>query len=142
MPTRANIIIRENTTGTEVVLYSHYDGYPDGVGKDLKNTLSDFCQTEKWHINPSNLTAAIMTSNTFNYIYEYKNKSEEISPIHGDIEYLYIIEIGLRNQDVKLACYKAPEIGSDMWNKYKYWNEQDYLDENLIFTQIFALKEF
>ena len=142
MATRANIIIRENMSDTEVVLYSHYDGYPDGVGLDLKNTISKFCNFEKWHINPTNLTAAIMTSNTFNYIYEYKNKSEEISPIHGDIEYLYIIEIGLRNQDVKLACYKAPEIGSDMWKKIEYWNEQDYLDENLIFKQIFKLKQF
>lgn len=142
MATRANIIIRENMSGTEVVLYSHYDGYPECVGQDLKNTLSDFCQTEKWSINPSNLTAAIMSSTDFHYEYEYKNKSEEISPIHGDIEYLYIIEIGLRNQDVKLACYKAPEIGSDTWKKYNYWDEWEYQETHLVFAQTFSLKKF
>ena len=139
MSTRANIIIKENTTGTEVVLYSHYDGYPNGVGLYLKNTISKFCDFEKDHINPTNLTAAIMSSNTFNYECEYDTYN---TPIHGDIEYLYIIEIGLRNQDVKLACYKAPEIGSDMWKKIEYWNEQDYLDANIIFKQIFTLKQF
>lgn len=136
MSTRANIIIRENMSDTEVVLYSHFDGYPNGVGLDLKNTISKFCSFEKWHINPANLTAAIMTSNTFNYKCEYDTYN---TPIHGDIEYLYIIEIGLRNQDVKLSCYKAPEIGSDMWKKNEYWNEPDYLDTHLVFKQVFEL---
>lgn len=138
MATRANIIIRENMSGTEVVLYSHYDGYPEGVGQDLKNTLSDFCQTEKWSINPSNLTAAIMTSEQFNYKYEHRSYHTSL-PIHGDIEYLYIIEIGLRNQDVKLACYKAPEFGSDMWKRNEYWNERDYLETHLVFTHVYSL---
>lgn len=134
MATRANIIIRENTTGTEVVLYSHYDGYPEGVGNDLSRTLADFCRFEKWHINPSNLTAAIMTAEQFNYEYDLEHPS-----VHGDIEYLYIIEIGLRNQDVKLACYKAPEIGSDIWKKNEYWNEPDYLDKYIVFKHVYAL---
>lgn len=77
-----------------------------------------------------------MTSNTFNYKCEYDTYN---TPIHGDIEYLYIIEIGLRNQDVKLSCYKAPEIGSDMWKKNEYWNEPDYLDTHLVFKQVFEL---
>ena len=135
MSTRANIIIRENTTGTEVVLYSHYDGYPDGVCEDLADTISNFCQFNQGHINSANLTAAIMTSNTFDYKHEYDTYN---TPIHGDIDYLYIIEIGQKNRDVTLSCYKAPEIGSDIWKKNEYWNDTDYLKGYIIFKHIYA----
>ena len=135
MSTRANIIIRENTTGTEVVLYSHCDGYPDGVGENLGDTISDFCRFNEGHINPANLTAAIMTSNTFDYKYEYDTYN---TPIHGDIDYLYIIEIGQKNRDVTLSCYEAPEIGSDIWKKNEYWNEPDYLKGYILFKRIYT----
>ncbi len=45
MSTRANIFIRNDYDDDEkVIIYHHYDGYPEGVGKDLTRILHTFCQ--------------------------------------------------------------------------------------------------
>ena len=42
MSTRAHIRIKDGDE--QIMLYHHHDGYPDGVGRDLKEFLADKCK--------------------------------------------------------------------------------------------------
>ena len=45
MSTRCNIIIKDRRD--KIILYHHHDGYPSGVGSDLKKYLATF---QDWQI--------------------------------------------------------------------------------------------
>ena len=70
--TRANVIVKKGDR--ELIFYRHYDGYPEGLGEDLKQCFVP---------DP--------TYTLFNII-EYCNL-EITDSIHGDIEYLYTIDL-------------------------------------------------
>ncbi len=42
MSTRAHIRIKDGDE--QIMLYHHHDGYPEGVGRDLKKFLSEKCK--------------------------------------------------------------------------------------------------
>ena len=134
MGTRANIILRENSV--EKILYSHFDGYiVDGVGEMLEEFIWNFMGsgikitrplieefqvrlTNKMHPNPD-----VFTLNDTNCI-------------HGDIEYLYIIEI--RNGIPSLVAYSrytdeawenGPSDYLNSWNFVELINTLDYVTE-------------
>lgn len=134
MGTRANIIIRENSS--EKILYSHFDGYiVDGVGEMLEEFIWNFMGsglkvtrplieefqvrlTNKMHPNPD-----IFTLN-------------DTDCLHGDIEYVYIIEI--RNGIPSLVAYSrysdeawenGPEDYLNSWNFVELINTLDYVTE-------------
>lgn len=134
MGTRANIILRENSD--EKILYSHFDGYiVDGVGEMLEEFIWNFMGsgikvtrplieefqvrlTNKMHPNPD--------------IFILK----DTTCIHGDIEYLYIIEI--RNGIPTLVAYsrnsdeaweKGPSDYLNSWNFVELINTLDYVTE-------------
>lgn len=73
MATRANIIVRHN--GQEVAtFYKHYDGYPEGLGEQLKDAFKD-CKGSRDTLRCiSKIDEVELTEGT-----------------HGDIEYLYHI---------------------------------------------------
>ena len=48
MGTRANIKIISKTK--EVILYNHYDGYPDGLGKKLNDYLKSQIGIHNWNM--------------------------------------------------------------------------------------------
>lgn len=135
MGTRANIILRENSD--EKILYSHFDGYiVDGVGEMLEEFIWNFMGsgikitrplieefqvrlTNKMHPNPDVFTL------------------EDTNSIHGDIEYLYIIEI--RNGIPSLVAYscnseeaweKGPSDYLNSWNFIELINTLDYVTES------------
>ena len=135
MGTRANIIIRENNT--EKILYSHYDGYiVDGVGDMLEEFIWNFVGsrsdstrpiseqfefrlTNKWHPNPE----------TF--------ELKKTDCIHGDIEYLYIIDINEGIPSLKAysrhsdeAWENGPEDYLNSWNFVDIINPDDYAKES------------
>lgn len=95
MSTRCNIVVKEGNK--KVYLYHHCDGYPSGVGIDLldKNLFN------KWYYDISYIVNKLIKA-TDDDGYEYT------SGIHGDIEYLYVINV--KKKEIK--CYKVS--GFDM----------------------------
>lgn len=85
--TRCNIVVNDSTD--TLYIYHHCDGYPKGVGQQLIKYLQ--CNTP--------LRAQdVLDGLVFMYGEEY----EETSSVHGDIEYLYTIDI--RNDRISLKC--------------------------------------
>lgn len=98
MGTRCNIIIKEGRK--KYTLYHHLDGYPEGIGRDLKEFLDGW---KKWDWYGYDIANALVkrTGECVNY---------EISDgIHGDIEYLYIIDCIRKT----ITCYERKD-----WNVY------------------------
>lgn len=81
MSTRCNIIVKD--TKTEYQLYHHYDGYPEGVGEELKIFLNteDFSQK-----------AETFASELEKWDHCYENEGEGRN-LHSDIEYLYTVDL-------------------------------------------------
>lgn len=98
MSTRCHVIIRETEETdnaiylcTEHYVYHHFDGYPDGVGEELKKILES-CPSYDWE--------TIMEK-----ILDYSDEYEEDNGIHGDEEYIY--EIEARNTCALLKCFSS-----------------------------------
>ena len=95
MSTRCNIIIKEKDK-EPIYVYHHFDGYPEGVGSELKKILS----TE-------------YTNNTISakeieqFLYDYDSQYEKTDGIHGDIEYLYILTV-VDNNIINYKCIDVP----------------------------------
>lgn len=89
MATRANIkIIGSNET---VYLYKHNDGYPDGLGNDLKQFITDY---------------GYFSYNYYPFTYKLLKTYPDIketNSIHGDISYLYVINLRKKT----LECFKC-----------------------------------
>lgn len=111
MSTRAQILVKDSF-GSELLFYQHSDGYPDGVlptlykfidkvkaGKIRNNTeqaagwLIVLSREELLKQNPDNDQCNI-----------YGWKASYIEPstcIHGDIEWFYIVDLGLKDIQYK-----------------------------------------
>ena len=114
MSTRANVIIIDKF-GDELIFYRHSDGYPDGT----LPTLNEFLDLVKSGTIRDNVEQAsghlILIGNKEygkNTIDHWKVGAYEPSVgIHGDIEYLYVIDleqkkIFIDNKDGFLYCGK------------------------------------
>ena len=109
MSTRATIkIIQEEWK--PVRLYHHSDGYPSGVGRDLKRYLSKFSKRRKtwdmWVIASELVGGKVINDNG----YEYTDDQ------HGDEEYAYLIDC----DEKTLKCYK---VG---------WDDFEWTDDKLV----------
>ena len=97
MSTRCNVIINSAESKTRVILYHHCDGYPEGVGADLKkvyNSLTDYAKQD----------CEMIANRLVKDQYDLKDDGYEFTTdIHGDIEYLYVIDCSKKT----LRCYKA-----------------------------------
>lgn len=85
MSTRCNVIIKNDASeknSESVILYHHHDGYPDGVGAELKKVLSQGTFSDK-----SELSEVLVG--------DYEGYEVE-EGLHGDIEYLYTISLNQR----------------------------------------------
>lgn len=91
MRTRASIIIKQNKRNID--LYHHFDGYPDGIGSDLKEYLKG---EANWYIE------CIANELVKGMAIENDNGYEVACGVHGDIDYLYIIDC----DNKELKCYK------------------------------------
>ena len=82
MSTRCNIRVYDCRDKSSLWIYHHHDGYPAGVGKELEQFLSSGGNRL---LSPNKMFKALR------YIYgeEYKATSRR----HGDISYMYDIEI-------------------------------------------------
>lgn len=91
MSTRCHIVVIDN--GEEKgYIYHHCDGYPDGVGEELKEILSK--------CNEYNDYETIMEK-----ILDYDDSYEEDTGIHGDEEYIY--KIYVIGETATLRCFES-----------------------------------
>ena len=109
MSTRATILIREKNE-PDVHIYHHCDGYPEGVGSDLKHYLSSLKHYE-WIAN--DIATALIKGSAV----KDDNGYELTSCQHGDEEYAYLIDCDNKT----LTCYS---IG---WDQFE-WNEKDIVE--------------
>lgn len=98
MATRCNIIIKDRSN-RRIYLYHHHDGYPEGVGADLKKFLEQF---QEWQIRQyGGLLANKLVKNQAGL----DDEEYEVAPgLHGDIQYLYVINCKAGT----LRCYEVP----------------------------------
>ena len=87
MSTRASIIVKDSKSKYNV--YHHCDGSPDGVGKEL----------ERVYRNCDPIDAAEAKKRLLEYDDEYRDTSY----IHGDEEYIYVVDTDER----KIECYSV-----------------------------------
>lgn len=90
MSTRASIRITEGDG--QILLYHHCDGYPEGVGAELKEFLKKF---KYW--NPEDIASGLATKKNSYGRYPY----ECAICLHGDEEYVYVIDCDKET----LTCY-------------------------------------
>lgn len=110
MSTRATIKLKQNFEEEELVvnIYHHHDGYPEGVGEDLKRRLNN---TGYWDI----YSFANMI------IKDPKDEYELTLGQHGDEAYAYLIDFDTKT----ITCYK---VG---------WDEFEWQDDKIIFKESF-----
>lgn len=89
MSTRAAIIVKDSKSKYNV--YHHCDGSPDGVGKEL----------ERVYRNCDPIDAAEAKKRLLEYDDEYRDTSY----IHGDEEYIYVVNTDER----KIECYSVTD---------------------------------
>ena len=108
MSTRCCVkVIKEFDNGTkEVMLYHHHDGYPEGVGYDLKNRAEYWAKT-----HPGNSWDIDDIVNTL--IKDTEDEYEYTSYNHIDIEYLYTIDCN----KMTIKCNKCHWIFEEGINK-------------------------
>lgn len=111
MSPHANTLIHEDGFDSPIIcsIFTHYDGYPDGLGKTLQNILKGYeivccyqCDTYKKANGMNCLTAQIITLLKVScmlgnhYIYAYEK---------GDENKGYVYHIFLENNRLKLVCF-------------------------------------
>ena len=99
MSTRATIRVEDNE-GEGLWIYHHCDGYPQGVGEELKELLVKVGKYADIY-------------DVANYLFKYGKKYgdyELTSDLHGDSEFVYNIDMGSRT----LECYAYPFEEEDL----------------------------
>lgn len=121
MSTRCNIIIKDRGD-RRIYLYHHHDGYPEGVGSDLKKYLSQF---QDWQFRQH---GAWKFANDL-----IKNKAgldddeyEVSMGLHSDIDYCYVINCSAGT----LRCYSCRDLRYNEDNGKYTWHKV-FLRENL-----------
>lgn len=117
MSTRSNTVIKKVNENGEIEyaqLYMHHDGMPDSLGQWLTEYMAEINampdpESEKILRNPVSL-AKWLAHDDRNGEYEYEGTNVSL---HGDIEYLYVIDL----TEETITCYSIwewnGELGSD-----------------------------
>lgn len=117
MSTRCNIIIKDGYSNDRVILYHHHDGYPEGVGVQLRKVLNDW---QDWQVKQHGMR--FLPNNLIKNECGLNDKEYEITPcLHGDIEYCYVINCKART----LRCYRIP------------WDEETHAGFYIHFDKVF-----
>lgn len=102
MSTRANVIIKDSFS--KLFFYRHSDGYPEVTGRSLKSFVKKYTQV-KFRLDVMQSAGWLIIKG----YQEYSNGKdgskydtwkvgayEPTTEIHGDIEYLYVIDLDTR----------------------------------------------
>lgn len=117
MSTRCNVIIKDENT--KVQLYHHHDGYPEGVGQNLTEYMEEIKklpqnESSKILSTPLSLAKWLCDEDRED---EYELEREVY--LHGDIEYLYVIDLG----EGTIVCYEV--------RIHENVSDEDYIDGNV-----------
>lgn len=82
MSTRSNIVLKSKSE--TIYLYHHHDGYPSGVGVDLMNRFYDLMKSGRM-FDIYNISNELTKDEDDEY--------ELTNGLHGDIEYVYEIDV-------------------------------------------------
>ena len=97
MSTRSNTVIKDMETGTEAYLYRHFDGYISGAGVE--------------QVGYVNLMEKEMQHPTIDAVEDWYIKNgegyEETSGIHGDVEYIYVLELNGPKSKFSLRAFET-----------------------------------
>lgn len=116
MSTRCNIKIIDKDC--EVILYHHHDGYPAGVGADLFDKFNAKLKDKNCYLSAEDIANSLIKD-------PKDDEYEWTSDIHGDIEYLYEIDLVKR----ELRCFPVDWTGEN-WDVMKKGEPID-LEEDL-----------
>ena len=120
MSTRATILIKSKKENEEVRIYHNCDGYPDGIGSDMKRYLKSIGFWDVYEIANDLIKGKcgmVGTHPDDGYELTYPDDGYELTSCqHGDEEYAYLIDCDSKT----LTCY---EVG---------WDEFDWKDENIV----------
>ena len=97
MSTRCNIIIKDRYN-EKAILYHHHDGYPEGVGHDLRGFLDKKFQGY-WFPWAMGLANSMVKNKCGMHDEEY----EFASTIATDIEFLYVVNLKAKT----VRCYRV-----------------------------------
>lgn len=128
MSTRANIIFKDKVA--TLYFYRHSDGYPDVTGADLK----EFCTYYYKHMRKDAMQSAgwlivhgyqTMKTDDMAFTRRYGSQStgtewkvgyyEPTSDIHGDVEYIYVIDLDamiLETREPTTKFYNKPSLAN------------------------------
>ena len=81
MSTRCQVFVKDNSKKkTTALLYHHWDGYPEGVGKELKKVFKEYRK--------------IVNGSDVRWFLDFLPRAyEDADCIHGDLEYLYVVDL-------------------------------------------------
>lgn len=105
MSTRAHIRIKDGDE--QIMLYHHHDGYPEGVGRDLKKFLQENCQNywDACEIANGLVKGGIKHEHKGLYSGNVEVRADDeyeiTTCIHGDEEFIYVIDCDKK----ELKCY-------------------------------------
>lgn len=104
MSTRANILII-NSDNTITQYYHHCDGYPSGVGEELRRcSLIGIGINSLTKENVDVATKTILNTDS-DYEEEYSMGFEEHNHLHGDLSYLYVLDLAKYTCDDIVSLY-------------------------------------
>jgi hypothetical protein len=115
MSTRCNVILRD--AESHVIMYRHNDGYPDGVVK----SLDEF--RRRWSMKGSKSLATAVGLLIVIGHEEYGSKTdtceagayEVTDGIHGDIEWLYVVDLETMRIHAKHGGYTHWAMNFRKW---------------------------
>ena len=110
MSTRCHVVIKDDDNEFEVThfIYRHCDGYPSGAGEDLKTILREYKSDLGFNI-PDLVKEIIDSDNGF---------EDENCGIHGDEEYIYMIDIE-STEECTIICYDILSGWGECYNWLK-----------------------
>jgi hypothetical protein len=104
--TRANVVVWRNQEGKPAwmqdymqILYRHSDGYPACTGSTLRSVIDEVGNQAA---NFKDISVSFVTK----MIRRASGYFEMSDDIHGDIEWLYVIE--LKDDCIELKCFHCP----------------------------------
>lgn len=111
MSTRANIIIKDNYN--KLFFYRHHDGYPETTLKSLEGFMSYYGKKFRNSVMQSAGWLILWGAKEYETSFESDDWKvgayEPTTGIHGDIEYLYVIDLNLNRIFVINGCFESYE---------------------------------
>lgn len=140
MSTRCNVILKDSYS--KIHIYRHSDGYPEGAGEDLKDFVKGYTDGSM-RLSAGQSAGWLILRGHVEYLYDWdfsgkeakeiklpftgkprESKSgsgwkvgayEPTDQIHGDIEYLYTIDLEKRTLTCNAMAFDAKKPGKKIF---------------------------